>query len=103
MPQPLPVPGYLIQTEAGQNILVDTGFSKKFIRHPPAPEPAEMAMRPSEYIVDQLAAIGLAPAAARESTRKLMALAQRVEAKLVLFGHDSAQWAGLKKAPDFYS
>ena len=226
MPQPLPVPGYLIQTTAGQNILVDTGFPEKFIRHPPAPEPAEMAMRPGEYIVDQLAVIGLTPddidilvvshldidhagnllpfskaeilvqqqqyaaakaghprftatqeqwdnplirfrllagdvkiaegveliassghvpghqsvllhlphtgpvlltvdailnatmtdaaarmvdvsadndAEARDSTRKLMALAQREEAKLVLFGHDSAQWAGVKKAPDFYS
>jgi len=62
MPQPLSVLGYLIQTTAGQNILVDTGFLERFIRHPPAPEPAEMVMRPGEYIVDQLAAIGVTPA-----------------------------------------
>jgi hypothetical protein len=29
-PKPIPVPGYLIQTENGRNILVDIGFPEKF-------------------------------------------------------------------------
>lgn len=225
IPQPIPVPGYLIQTDNGRNILVDTGFPEKFIHHPPVPESAAMDMRSGEFIVDHLATIGLTPndidilvlshfnidhagnllpfmnaelivqrqqyltakgshprfvstqdqwdnplirfrlvegdvqiadgvdliessghvpghqslmirlpqtgpvlltvdailnsamtdadqrildvsavddAQARESTRKLMALAKREEVKLVIFGHDSEQWSRLKKAPDFY-
>jgi len=38
----------------------------------------------------------------RESTRKLVALARREGAALVVFGHDAAQWPTLKKAPDYY-
>ena len=36
------------------------------------------------------------------STRKLLALAQREHATQVIFGHDSQQWATLKKLPDYY-
>jgi N-acyl homoserine lactone hydrolase len=36
------------------------------------------------------------------STRKLIDLAQKENAALVIFGHDKEQWATLKKAPDFY-
>jgi N-acyl homoserine lactone hydrolase len=37
--QPLrvPVPGYLIQSEDGTNILVDTGYPRSFIDHLPGP------------------------------------------------------------------
>ncbi len=38
----------------------------------------------------------------RASTRKLVALAKREQAALVVFGHDAAQWPTLKKAPDYY-
>jgi len=41
-------------------------------------------------------------AGVRESTRKLVAVARREGAALVVFGHDAAQWPTLKKAPDFY-
>lgn len=37
----------------------------------------------------------------RESTHKLMALAQR-ERAMIIFGHDLAQWQGLRKLPVFY-
>jgi N-acyl homoserine lactone hydrolase len=39
--QPLgvPVPGYLIQTEDGKNVLIDTGFPYSFIAEPPGPQP----------------------------------------------------------------
>jgi N-acyl homoserine lactone hydrolase len=36
------------------------------------------------------------------STRKLIAIAEREHASLVVFGHDGLQWQLLKKAPDFY-
>ena len=38
----------------------------------------------------------------RASTRKLLAVAEREQAALVVFGHDGRQWRTLKKAPDFY-
>lgn len=39
----------------------------------------------------------------RASTRKLLDLAEREHANLVIFGHDSQQWQTLKKAPEFYA
>jgi N-acyl homoserine lactone hydrolase len=39
----------------------------------------------------------------RASTRKLLALAEREQVALTIFGHDGEQWQALKKAPDFYS
>ncbi len=42
MVQPLgvPVPGYLIQTDDGIIILVDTGYPRSFIEEPPGPDGA---------------------------------------------------------------
>ncbi len=39
---------------------------------------------------------------ARASTRKLIDLAEREQAALVVFGHDGAQWKSLRLAPEFY-
>lgn len=36
------------------------------------------------------------------STRKLIELAERERAALVVFGHDGLQWQSLKRAPEFY-
>lgn len=36
------------------------------------------------------------------STRKLIELAEREQAALVVFGHDGLQWQSLKKQPEFY-
>ncbi|HEX2623576.1 MAG TPA: N-acyl homoserine lactonase family protein [Phototrophicaceae bacterium] len=41
--------------------------------------------------------------ALRTSTRKLLDLAQRENAALVVFGHDGEQWETLRKLPDCYS
>jgi N-acyl homoserine lactone hydrolase len=41
-------------------------------------------------------------ASVRASTRKLIELARREGAALVVFGHDAAQWPTLKQAPDYY-
>lgn len=59
LPLPMPVPGYLIQTDEGKNILVDTGFPEKFITQPPASEPYAMVARPQDYILNRLSEIGL--------------------------------------------
>jgi N-acyl homoserine lactone hydrolase len=40
--------------------------------------------------------------AIRASTIKLLDLVEREHIGLVIFGHDSAQWETLKKAPEFY-
>jgi N-acyl homoserine lactone hydrolase len=37
-PLGIPVPGYVIQTDDGTNVLVDTGFPRSFIEHPPGPQ-----------------------------------------------------------------
>jgi N-acyl homoserine lactone hydrolase len=36
------------------------------------------------------------------STRKLIGIAEKEKASLVVFGHDGKQWQALKKAPEFY-
>ncbi|GAA5532363.1 N-acyl homoserine lactonase family protein [Deinococcus aluminii] len=41
-------------------------------------------------------------AAVRASTIKLLDLVEREQIGLVLFGHDQAQWEGLKKLPEYY-
>ena len=56
-----PFPGYLIQTDDGTNVLVDTGFGKEMIgaykqRTEPGPKIDE-----ADYVVNQLAALGLTP------------------------------------------
>jgi N-acyl homoserine lactone hydrolase len=38
----------------------------------------------------------------RASTRKLMDIAEREQAQLVVFGHDGEQWQSLRRAPEFY-
>jgi N-acyl homoserine lactone hydrolase len=42
-------------------------------------------------------------AGVRASTRKLVDLAAREGAKLVVYGHDAEQWRTLRKLPEFYS
>lgn len=38
----------------------------------------------------------------RTSTRKLLDIAEREHAALVVFGHDGVQWRTLKRAPEYY-
>jgi N-acyl homoserine lactone hydrolase len=40
---------------------------------------------------------------ARASIRKLEEITRREGVTLVIFGHDGAQWATLKKAPEYYN
>src|SRR5262245_44776493 len=52
----IPAVSYLIQTDDGTNTLIDTGFPKNF----EAPG-MDLRLDDRDYIVDQLAALGLAP------------------------------------------
>ncbi|MDQ6833859.1 MAG: MBL fold metallo-hydrolase [Chloroflexota bacterium] len=56
-----PYPGYLIQTDDGTNVLVDTGFGTEMIgAYKQASEPGPKVDE-GDYVVNQLAALGLAP------------------------------------------
>ena len=74
--QPLgvPVPGYVLRTKDGENILVDSGF--------PGNDEDEMNTR--------------------SSTRKLVEIARRAHVVLIIHGHDHKQWPTLKHAPEWY-
>ena len=39
----------------------------------------------------------------RASTRKLLDMAEREGVRLIVYGHDEAQWRTLKTAPDYYA
>jgi N-acyl homoserine lactone hydrolase len=63
-----PVPGFLIQTADGTNIVVDTGMNKVHIEDPgytfrgrPEAETIRPVMRPDDYIVPRLAELGITP------------------------------------------
>jgi N-acyl homoserine lactone hydrolase len=50
--QPLgvPVPGYLIQTNDGTNVLVDSGFPYSFVENPPGPPgPLNLKLQRIDY------------------------------------------------------
>ena len=56
-----PFPGYLIQTDDGTNVLIDTGFPPEVTggiakRTEPGPRVEE-----DQYVINHLAALGLAP------------------------------------------
>ena len=60
---PIPVVGYLIQTDDGRNILIDSGFPQWFAGQSiqiPGGNTIEVA--PDDFIVSRLASIGLTPA-----------------------------------------
>ena len=57
----VPVPAYLIKTDTGEHILIDIGFSKHVIgAYRQAPDLPHI-MDASEYVVNELATLGLAP------------------------------------------
>ena len=60
-PDGAPVPGYLVQTDDGINVLVDTGVPKSHIgAYGTSPE-AVFEMNEEDHVVRQLARIGVAP------------------------------------------
>jgi N-acyl homoserine lactone hydrolase len=57
-----PAPGYLIQTDDGTNILVDTGYSREMIGAYKTPGFQGMRMDDKDYVTNNLAALGISPA-----------------------------------------
>jgi N-acyl homoserine lactone hydrolase len=61
LPMHSPVPGYLIQTDDGTNVLVDTGLPRALIgAYRGSPEPGAR-MDEEDYVVSQLGRIGMRP------------------------------------------
>lgn len=60
-PGDIPVPGYLIQSANGVNILVDTGWPRSFVDDPKSPPGLSVVIRPEDTVVARLATIGLEP------------------------------------------
>lgn len=61
-PGDIPVPGYLIQTDSGSNILIDSGFPYSYIENPiELPSGLKVKMREEDYIVNQISLLGLQP------------------------------------------
>lgn len=60
-PGEVPVPGYLIRTTDGVNILVDTGWPRSFVKEPRNPPGLLIEIRPEDTITARLADIGLQP------------------------------------------
>jgi N-acyl homoserine lactone hydrolase len=56
-----PVPGYVIQTDDGTNILVDTGLPYSTIGNLEGPPGLQLEMHEADYVVNQLGNIGLRP------------------------------------------
>ncbi|GHO70413.1 N-acyl homoserine lactonase [Ktedonobacter sp. SOSP1-52] len=61
VPFHLPITGYLVQTDDGLNILVDTGISRHFIETHSFHGQPFARMGEAEDVVNQLARVGLAP------------------------------------------
>ncbi|HUZ00379.1 MAG TPA: N-acyl homoserine lactonase family protein [Thermomicrobiaceae bacterium] len=53
-----PVPGYLIQTDDGKNVLVDTGYEESYYTGEKGPDDRSTE---ADWVVNRLAEIGLAP------------------------------------------
>ena len=65
----IPIVGYLIETDDGRHVLVDSGMHKKHVEDPlatfggtPFAELLTVIMRPEDYVVNRLAELGLTPA-----------------------------------------
>jgi N-acyl homoserine lactone hydrolase len=57
-----PAPGYLIQTDDGSNVLIDTGFSRETIGAYKQPGYSGMRVDEDDYVTARLASLGLRPA-----------------------------------------
>lgn len=60
-PQGDPVPSYLIRTDDGINVLIDTGFSPEMVAMARQPGNTGQYIRDAVPVADHLAALGLAP------------------------------------------
>jgi N-acyl homoserine lactone hydrolase len=58
---PTPVPAYLIQTDDGTNVVIDTGFPPEIIAMSPPPGRPGMGIQDAVSITTHLASLGLTP------------------------------------------
>lgn len=58
---PYPVPGYLIRTDGGTNVVIDTGFAPELVAMARRPGWKGMPIRDAVPITQHLAALGVAP------------------------------------------
>ena len=56
-----PVPGYLVQTDDGENVLIDTGVPRQLIGAYGKSPDVHIRMNEDDYVVNQLARIGVGP------------------------------------------
>lgn len=63
--EPTPVPAYLIQTDDGTNVVVDSGFAPEMIAASRQPGNPGMPITDAVAITDHLATLGIAPADVR--------------------------------------
>src|SRR5215472_10011637 len=56
-----PVPGYLVQTDDGQNVVIDTGVPRQLIGAYGKTPDVHIRMEEGDYVVNQLARIGVTP------------------------------------------
>jgi N-acyl homoserine lactone hydrolase len=56
-----PYPGYLIQTDDGSNILVDTGFGPEMVEASRRPDHQGARVTEDDLVVSQLASLGVRP------------------------------------------
>ncbi|WP_227269472.1 N-acyl homoserine lactonase family protein [Roseobacter weihaiensis] len=60
-PGDIPVAGYLVQTDNGTNVLVDTGWPRSYVENPQHPPGLTLEIAPEDTVVARLASIGLTP------------------------------------------
>jgi len=60
-----PVPGYLIRTDDGTNVLVDTGFGPKMVETSHRPGHQGAVVNTADLVVNQLARLGVPPSDVR--------------------------------------
>ena len=101
----IPVPGYLIRTDNGENVLVDTGMHPANVENPYHSFGLENA---DEVLVRAQPADTLERADARSrASSGSEQWVQRLEIEeqedaLVLYRRDAEQWQTLRRSPQFY-
>jgi len=60
-PGNIPVIGYLIRTDEGINVLVDTGWPSSYVEKPQNPPGLTLELTPEDTVTARLASIGLSP------------------------------------------
>ena len=85
-----PVPGYVIQTDDGINILVDTGLPYSAIHNLQGPAGLQLEMHEADYVVNQLL------------QRKINVVATFRDYAVIDFDEKEVRWA-IRVSPHYYN